>query len=261
MTPGCPPEFVALAHRLADAAGEIARRHFRTRLAVDTKPDHTPVTIADRDAEAAMRELIAREAPGHGVFGEEHGSTRTDAEFVWALDPIDGTKAFITGLPTFGVLIALTRAGSPVLGVIDQPVSRERWIGGPGMPTTLNGRAARVRDCPGLAQAVLYATTPDMFQGGDLAAWDRLRGRAALTRYGADCYAYGLLAAGFVDLVVEANLKPYDYCAPAAVALGAGGVATDWAGAPLGIASGSRVVVAGDGRAHAEALACLRASA
>jgi len=253
----CPPELVDLAHSMADAAGTVARRYFRTPIAVDTKPDSSPVTIADREAEAAMRTLIAARAPAHGIYGEEMGAARTDAEYVWVLDPIDGTKAFITGKPSFGILIALLHRGIPVLGIIDQPILRERWLGAAGRPSTLNGAPARVRACAALDKAVLYATSPDMFKGADAAAWETIRRKAGLVRYGADCYAYGLLASGFVDLVIEASLQPYDYCALAPVITGAGGVMTDWHGTALGLASPGQVVAAGDARMHASALAAL----
>ena len=144
MNDSCPREFVMLAERLADAAGDVVRRYFRQKLDIADKPDESPVTQADREAEARMRELIARDFPAHGVVGEEHGSDRADAELVWVLDPIDGTKAFISGVPVFGTLIALLRDGSPVLGVIDHPALRERWVGAAGQPTTLNGAAVRV---------------------------------------------------------------------------------------------------------------------
>ena len=249
--------FLALALSLADMAGAVIRSYFRKPLAVDDKPDLTPVTIADRAAEQAMRTLIERQFPDHGILGEEFGPLREDAEFVWTLDPIDGTKSFISGVPLFGTLIALTRAGCPILGIIDQPISRERWVGAEGRPTTLNGVSVRCRPCPGLAGATLFATTPDMFAGADAAAFAQLSDAVKLTRFGADCYAYGLLAAGFIDLVLEASLKPYDFCPMAPIVEGAGGVATDWRGAALGLASDGRVLVAGDRQAHAAAQALL----
>ena len=184
---------------------------------------------------------------------------REDAEFVWVLDPIDGTKSFISGVPLFGTLIALTHGGHPILGVIDQPISRERWLGAAGRPSTLNGAAIRCRACPALDAATLFATTPEMFRGPDAAAFARVSAAVKLTRFGADCYAYGLLAAGFIDLVLEASLKPYDFCAMIPIVEGAGGVATDWRGARLGLASDGRVLVAGDHRAHEAALALLDA--
>jgi inositol-phosphate phosphatase/L-galactose 1-phosphate phosphatase/histidinol-phosphatase len=249
--------FLALATELADAAGAAIRPYFRRPLAVDDKPDLTPVTVADRAAEQAMRRLIEARFPEHGIVGEEFGPVRENAELVWVLDPIDGTKSFISGVPLFGTLIALTRGGAPVLGIIDQPISGERWVGAVGRPTTLNGAAIGCRECVGLASATLFATTPDMFRGPDAAAFTRIAKAAKLVRFGADCYAYGLLAAGFVDLVIEASLKPYDFCAMIPIVEGAGGVATDWRGERLGLASDGRVLVAGDRRAHQAARASL----
>jgi inositol-phosphate phosphatase / L-galactose 1-phosphate phosphatase / histidinol-phosphatase len=232
----------------------VIRPFFRTALKVDDKADLSPVTAADRGAERAMRELIERHFPGHGIIGEEFGPVRTDAEFIWVLDPIDGTKSFISGVPLFGTLIALTRAGYPILGVIDQPISRERWIGAVGRPSLLNGTPIRCRPCAELGAATLFATTPDMFRGSDAAAFARVAAAVKLTRFGADCYAYGLLAAGFVDVVCEAEMKPYDFCAMIPIVEGAGGIATDWRGESLSLASDGRVLVAGDRRAHAAAL-------
>jgi inositol-phosphate phosphatase / L-galactose 1-phosphate phosphatase / histidinol-phosphatase len=251
-------EFLDLALALADAAGAAIRPHFRQKLTVDDKPDRSPVTIADRAAETAMRALIEEHHPSHGIVGEEFGRVREDAEFVWVLDPIDGTKSFISGVPLFGTLIALCRDGRPVLGIIDQPISRERWVGVRGRPSSLNGAAVRCRSCPDVARATLFATSPDMFQGGNAGAFAKLAAAVKLVRYGGDCYAYGLLASGFIDLVVEANLKPYDFCAMVPIVEGAGGVATDWRGAPLNLAADGRVVVAGDRRAHRAALALLQ---
>jgi inositol-phosphate phosphatase/L-galactose 1-phosphate phosphatase/histidinol-phosphatase len=250
-------QYLALASDLADAAGEAIRPYFRQPLAVDDKPDLSPVTIADRAAELAMRRLIAARFPAHGILGEEFGRERAEAEFTWVLDPIDGTKSFISGVPLFGTLIALAYRGRPVLGIIDQPISRERWIGAAGRPTTLNGVPIRCRKCPALAAATVFATSPDMFRGDDAAAFARVASAAKLVRFGADCYAYGLVAHGLVDLVVEASLKPYDFSAMLPIVEGAGGVATDWRGAPLTLASDGRVLVAGDRRAHQQALALL----
>ena len=249
--------FLALALRLADAAGGEIRPHFRKPLAVVDKADLTPVTAADRAAEAVMRKLIEAHFPDHGILGEEFGRVREDAEFVWTLDPIDGTKSFISGVPLFGTLISLTRGGRSILGVIDQPILRERWIGAAGRPTTLNDAVIRCRACPTLASATLFATTPDMFHGEDAASFARVSAAVKLTRFGADCYAYGLVATGFVDLVLEASLKPYDFCAMVPIVEGAGGVATDWRGESLHLASDGRILVAGDHRGHDAALALL----
>jgi histidinol-phosphatase len=212
------------------------------------------VTAADRAAEKEMRSLIEARFPAHGIIGEEFGRVRENAELVWVLDPIDGTKSFISGVPLFGTLIALTRGGRPILGIIDQPISHERWVGVAGRSTTLNGAVVHCRACAVLAAATLFATTPDMFKDDDAAAFARVSSAVKLTRFGADCYAYGLLAAGFIDLVLEASLKPYDFCAVVPIVEGAGGIATDWRGAGLGIASDGRILVAGDRRTHRSAL-------
>jgi inositol-phosphate phosphatase/L-galactose 1-phosphate phosphatase/histidinol-phosphatase len=251
--------FLALAADLADAAGEAIRPYFRQRIAVDDKADRSPVTVADRAAEAAMRQRIAARFPEHGIIGEEYGPERETAEFVWVLDPIDGTKSFISGVPLFGTLIALAQQGRPILGIIDQPISRERWIGAASRPTTFNGSPVRCRACPALAGATVFSTSPDMFKGSDAAAHGRVAKAAKLVRFGADCYAYGLIALGFIDLVIEASLKPYDFSAMVPVVEGAGGVATDWQGQPLSLASDGRVLVAGDPHAHRAALALLAA--
>jgi inositol-phosphate phosphatase/L-galactose 1-phosphate phosphatase/histidinol-phosphatase len=251
--------FLALAADLADAAGEVIRPYFRQPIRVDDKPDLSPVTIADRGAETAMRRLIATHFPEHGIIGEEFDPEREDAPFVWVLDPIDGTKSFISGVPLFGTLIALTQHGRPILGIIDQPISRERWIGAAGRPTTFNGDPVRCRPCASLSAATVFSTSPDMFKGPDAAAFGRVSAAAKLVRFGTDCYAYGLLANGLIDLVIESSLKPYDFCAMVPVVEGAGGIATDWQGAPLSLASDGRVLVAGDQNAHRQALALLAA--
>lgn len=252
-----PAEFVTLAERLADAARPVVRKYFRTPVAVDDKADDSPVTIADREVEAAMRAILAAEVPGHGILGEEHGRTNCEAEWVWVLDPIDGTAAFITGKPSFGTLIALAHRGVPVLGIIDQAFTSERWLGVAGRPTTLNGVKANVRACPDLAHAYAYTTAPELFCAQTRPAWDRIAAQVKRSRYGCDCYAYALVASGFVDLVVEAGLKSYDFAALAPVIQGAGGIMTDWSGAPLTITSDGKVCAAGDARLHAEALRVL----
>ena len=250
MTGSVPAELVALANNLADAARPIAQRYFRTPVTVDDKADQSPVTIADREAETAMRALLTKHVPQHGVFGEEHGAVRTDAEYVWVLDPIDGTKAFITGLPIFGTLIALLHRGVPVLGIIDQPISKERWIGVEGQRSTLNGQPIKVRACPSLDKAYMYSTAPQMFGGAHAKRHEALAEKVKLFRWGGDCYAYGLLASGHVDLVVENGLKLYDYAALVAVIKGAGGTITDWHGKDLDMHSDGSVIAAGDAAMH-----------
>jgi inositol-phosphate phosphatase/L-galactose 1-phosphate phosphatase/histidinol-phosphatase len=246
MTDPCPQNFIDFAAALAEASGPVLRRHFRTPVAIDLKADESPVTIADRDAEAAMRALIEERFPDHGIVGEEFGNLRADADYVWVLDPIDGTRAFITGRPMFGTLIALVRNGAPILGVIDQPVTGERWVGAEGRPTTFNGAPAKTRHCPALKDAVLSTTSPALFSGEDSARFARLSAAVRDTNYGGDCYAYGLVASGFIDVVAEAGLKPFDFCALAPVLAGAGGAMTDWGGRALTLQSDGRVIAVGD---------------
>lgn len=250
--------FIALAERLADTARGVVLRYFRQSLSVDRKADETPVTVADREAEAAMRAEIAAEFPDHGVVGEEQGSDRPNAEYVWILDPIDGTKRFITGHPQFGTLVGLLHRGRPVLGMIDMPAMCERWIAAAGHPTRHHDsravRVSRVRPCPTLDEATLFATSPHMFKGDEFAAFERVRTRVALPLYGSECYGYGLLASGFADLVIEAGMGVYDYLPLVPVIEGAGGTVTDWAGKALSLTSDGRVLAAGDRRCHAAAL-------
>ncbi|MBM3511575.1 MAG: histidinol-phosphatase [Alphaproteobacteria bacterium] len=246
-----------LAIALADTAGAAIRPYFRRPIAVDTKPDSSPVTIADREAEQAIRRLIERTHPDHGIVGEEFGAVRRDARFVWVIDPIDGTKSFVTGTPMFGTLIALCDNGRPLVGVIDQPITAERWIGAAGAATRFNGEPVRVRSCPRLDQAVLFTTGLTYYPPPDRAAFERLERTVKLTRFSADCYAFGLLAMGFVDLVVECSLKDHDFAALVPVIEGAGGVITDWQGRPLALGSDGRVLAAGDPSLHREALAIL----
>jgi len=257
MDAASPLALMDFAGRLADTGGAAVRRHFRTPMEVDSKADETPVTIADREAEAAMRALIEETYPEHGIIGEEYGRDHAGADLVWVLDPIDGTKAFISGKPMFGTLIALVEGGRPILGVIDQPVLGERWLGSVGQATTFNGRAITTRSCGALGEARLNATAPDMFQGEDAACFAKLSATVRHTMFGGDCYAYGLLASGFIDLVVEAMLKPYDFCALVPVVEGAGGTMTDWRGRALTIESDGRVVAAGDPALHLRAVEAL----
>ncbi|MSP67636.1 MAG: histidinol-phosphatase [Alphaproteobacteria bacterium] len=256
MTAPVTAAMIALADELAEAAAAIARRYFRTPVTVDTKADASPVSIADREAERAMRALIEARFPDHGIWGEEFGRVREGADFVWVLDPIDGTKAFLAGKPTFGVLVGLVWRNRPVYGVIEQPHLRERWAGGAGHATTLNGQPVRTRLCPALAQATLFATSPEMF-GANLPAFERVRSRVRYPVWGCDCYAFGLVASGFADLAIEAGLSAYDWCALVPVVEAAGGVITDWQGQPLTPDSDGRVVAAGDSHLHGEVLRLL----
>jgi inositol-phosphate phosphatase/L-galactose 1-phosphate phosphatase/histidinol-phosphatase len=254
----CPAEFLVFADRLADAAGEVVRRYFRQPLEVIAKADMSPVTIADRETEARLRALVGATYPDHGVIGEEFGSERRDAEFVWIFDPIDGTKQFISGRPLFGTLIGLLHRGRPLLGVIDHPALRERWIGANGHPTRFQGHPVNVRACADLSLAVLGASSPHMFATSEATtAFERVRKAVGLPIYGGDCYAYGLIASGFHDLVIEANNALHDFLPLVPVIEGAGGTVTDWQGRPLGLESGDKVLAAGDRRMHQAALKLL----
>ncbi len=259
MNVSCDDRFVALALDLAETSRPILQRYFRSGVEVMDKADATPVTRADREAETAMRALIATTFPEHGIIGEEHGAERGQAEYVWVLDPIDGTQAFVAGLPLFGTLIALAHHGRPILGIIDHPATNERWLGAAGRATTLNDAPARIRACPNIAEATLYATTPDQFTGADAPAFERVRRAVKRTRFGTDCYGYAMVASGHGDLVAEAGLKTMDFMALAPVIEGAGGKVTDWQGNSISLASDGRILAAGDGRAHGQALSLLAA--
>lgn len=246
------PEDLKLANALADAAGSAIRPLFRGDWAEERKGDATYVTEADRAAEAAMRAIIEKERPDDGIVGEEYGTRNEGAGRQWVLDPIDGTTSFIAGRPIFGTLIALLQDGWPVLGVIDQPIARERWVGRIGEGTTFNGKPAQVRPCKDLADAVLGTTTPHQFAGDDVDAFMGVAKSVAERKiiYGGDCYNYGLVASGHVDVVIEAGLQLYDYAALVPVVEGAGGTMSDWQGNPLDAGSaekdGGRVIALGD---------------
>lgn len=252
-----PAEFLTLAKSLVDISRPILRGYYRTRLDIISKGDESPVTKADRECEAALRAAINKAFPAHGIIGEEFGSENAEAEFVWVLDPLDGTRAFVTGRPTFGTLIALTQGGKPVLGVIDMPILSDCWIGATGHPTTLNGEAVKARACASLKDAYFSAALPQMFQGDARGAHDRIAGAVKSATYGGDCYQYGMVATGFIDLVVEKTLGIYDYLSLVPVLEGAGAHITDWAGKPLHTKSGDAVVAAGDQRVLDAALALL----
>jgi histidinol phosphatase-like enzyme (inositol monophosphatase family) len=249
--------YLEFALRLADAAGAVVRKYYRATLEVESKADASPVTIADREAEQALRAMIRAAYPDHGIEGEEFPGERLDAEFVWRLDPIDGTKSFVVGRPLFGTLIGLTRANRPILGVIDQCILGERWVGVAGARSTWNDRPIRVRRCSGLEQAIMSVTSPQMFTAAERAALTRVESAVRFPVYGGDCYAYGLLAMGSIDLIVEADLDVHDFMALVPVIEGAGGIVTDWRGTALTPTSDGRIVAAGDRRVHERALKLL----
>jgi inositol-phosphate phosphatase/L-galactose 1-phosphate phosphatase/histidinol-phosphatase len=248
---------MALAMEMAARARTIVLAHYGAAPDVVAKDDQSPVTIADRECEAAMREMINARFPDHGIYGEEYGVENADAEFVWVLDPIDGTKAFITGKPLFGTLIGLFKDGAAHLGVMDNPALDEIWAGAPGGPATCNGVPVSARACADLADAWLCSTSPQMHLGINFDRFERLRHACRYELYGSDCYSYGMMAKGRVDLVCEASMQPYDYAALIPIVEAAGGRMTDWSGAPLGLAGDGTVIAAGDPALHAAALAIL----
>lgn len=234
-------ELTDFANDLADAARLVITRHYRSDLSVSHKasdmPRGQPVTVADRDAEQAMRGMIAAHYPDHGIVGEEHGATNADADWQWVLDPIDGTRAFIAGMPMFGTLIGLTYHGAPVLGIIDQPVLGERFVGH-ARGATFNGAPMATRPCATLDHAVFATTDIAMFDTpAARAAYEAIRKRALVTQFGGNCYAYAMLAAGAIDMVIEADLKPWDVTALVPVIEAAGGIITGWDGSPAHTAS------------------------
>ena len=241
---------VEAANAAADIAGGVIRPFFRAGIAAGEKADRSPVTVADRDAEQAMRAALTERFPDHGVLGEEFGLDRPGAELRWVLDPIDGTRAFITGRLTFGTLIALFREGRPILGIIDQPVTGERWVGAIGRLTTFRGPFggyAGCRPCTSLADAELSCTSPEMF-GPDTPRWERLRLSVRRNSWGGDFYAHGLVALGQIDIVAESDMKVWDWGALVPVIEGAGGSVTDWRGQPLTGEGDGRVLSVGDKR-------------
>ena len=249
--------FFKLAHTLADTAANITLSYFRSSLAVEDKHDDSPVTLADRETEAALRDLIAKSFPAHGIIGEEFGQDKPDADFVWVLDPIDGTISFINGVPLFTTIIGLLYRGSPLLGVLDQPVLKDRWAGGAGHQTTFNGEAASVRTCGALSQASVYVTAPDFFDPQELEAVDKLAKATKLRRYGGtDCYHYGMVASGWTDIACE-KLSVYEFGAMAPIIEHAGGVMTDWQGNALTGTAGRQVIASGDTSVREQAIRVL----
>lgn len=265
-------DFAKFVEHLADVSGEAIMPFFRTSIAADDKAHggaFDPVTEADRAAEIAMRRLIQTTFPAHGIVGEEFGAIGEDAEYVWVLDPIDGTKSFISGFPTWGTLVGLTHHGRPCYGLMSQPFTRERFFGdgrvahwrgparGAAAKDAFDTRKLTVRACQHLAQATLMTTSPLLLEADLREKFHRVENDVRLSRYGGDCYAYCALAAGHVDLVIETSLQPYDIVALIPIIEGAGGVVTTWDGGDA--AQGGAIVAAGDPRLHETALKILSA--
>ena len=240
---------IEAAAAAADAAAAVIRPHFRTRISAELKPDQSPVTIADHAAEHALRKMLGERFPDDGILGEEFGLHNPRARRRWVLDPIDGTRAFITGRTQFGTLIALLDEGRPVLGLINQPITGERWIGAIGRPTQFTGPLggeAGCRACPDLAHSELTLTSPEVLGEDETRRWERLHRRVGRTTFGGDCYAYGLLALGYIDAIAEATMHLWDWAALVPIIEGAGGRLTDWAGRPLTDASDGHTLAVGD---------------
>lgn len=250
-------DLIQLAHELADISGQTIRGYYRHEFSIVSKDDDSPVTIADREAERVMRERIRAARPNDGIIGEEHGEENVDAEWVWVLDPIDGTKSFTVGRPLFVTLIGLLHFGKPVLGVINQPIVNDRWIGGVGVPTTLNGRPVQGSDIKEVSAARIGTTGPEHLQTC-AQVFAELVKACRYPVYGGDGYLYGQVAAGWLDVVVEEGLKLHDFAALAPVVIGAGGAMTDWQGEPLRLGSAGRVLAAANADLHAQVLPALR---
>ncbi len=258
MTP--PAEYLSLANRLADTARAIIRAS-ADGFTLHYKTDGSPVTDVDQSTEAAMRDILETQAPMHGIFGEEHESFGLDREFVWVLDPIDGTRQFTAGLLNFGVLIALCHEGRPVLGIIEQPLAGLRWVGVAGVPTTLNGRVATARDCGEIGEALASLCDPDCITRETSAGYDAVRGATRWNVYDGGCVGFGALASGKLDLgLYGSNVDPFDVCALVPVVEGAGGRISTWTGAPVTLTTAEAVVGCGSAAVHEQALDLLRSA-
>lgn len=255
-------EFESFAVELAAEAARVTLPFFRGDYVQEDKGGprgFDPVTQADKEAEAAMRRLIAARYPDHGVIGEEYGEDRPDADHVWVLDPVDGTRAFIAGLPLWTTLIALRAEGRPLIGAIAQPYLDEVFLGGPSGAVLIGRdetRPIRVRPCEALTEAVIATTAPELFSGPELGAWTQVAAAARLARYGCDAYAYAMVALGRIDMVAETGLKPWDWSALIPVVEAAGGQCTDWTGGP--VSGDGRIIAVGDPRVREQALVAFR---
>ena len=235
-------EFIDIAHYLADEAGAIIRQYYRQPFDVESKQDESPVTIADKSVEQRLRAIVEAKRPEDGIIGEEYGIKEGKNQYTWVFDPIDGTKSFVIGRPTFGTLIALCEDGVPILGVIDQPILKERWIGVKDMPTLFNGKPIATRACPKLNEARLGSTSPSQLEQ----EWISLQNACDFMIWSGDCYAYGLLSMGGLDATIETQLAVHDYIAMPPIVEGAGGHMCDWSGKPLDINSDGRTLAVGD---------------
>ncbi len=256
-TAGYNDTHLAFAVALAERSRRIMSQALAERPQIELKPDSSYVTDTDNGIERALRAMIEKAFPSHGILGEEYGAHNADAEYAWVLDPIDGTAAFVAGLPVFGTLIALLHEGLPVVGIIDHLVTNDRWIGAAGRPTRRNGIEVRTRACPSLSQAMMSASNPDFFSDEERPLFERIRSRTQWRIYGGSCFSYGLLASGRIDIAVDSSLAIHDFAPYVPIITGAGGIITDWEGKAITIHSGPQILAAGDRGRHAEVLALL----
>ena len=252
-------EIINFANHLADISGEVIKKYFRQNFGEIKKDDQSPVTLADKGAELVMREAIAKRFPDHGIIGEEFGNINPKAKYQWVLDPIDGTVSFVMGRPIFGTLIALCVDGKPILGIINQPISSERWLGIVDNEATFNGKKTKTRNCQNLSEAILCTTSPFFFQGEDLAMFNKISSQTKYPSqggviYGGDCYLFGLLVLGQIDIIIERGLKNFDFMALVPIIKSAGGVITNWNGEELNIDSDGKILACGDATLHKKIL-------
>ena len=246
--------FIDCGMLATDASSALIRQYYRKPFQVEVKGDGSPATSVDQAVEDQMREIILAAHPDHGLLGEERQAFASDREFVWVIDPIDGTLPFLAGIPVFGTLLALLHNGVPVLGIINMPMTAERWIGAVGRQTTRNGRPVQTRSCADLAQALMSTSNPDYYDNTNSPALERLKQATRFAVYGGSCMFYAQIASGRVDICIDVGFKAWDYMALIPVVQGAGGVFTDWQGSTAGLRSGSQYIAAGDPRVHEQAL-------
>ncbi len=249
-----PDNIESFANQLADQARNIALNYFRKSFEVESKTDNSPVSIADKEIEHVLRKMISDEFPHHGVLGEEFETKSSESEFLWVIDPIDGTKSFICGHPSFGTLISLLKDGRPVLGLIEIPAMKERWLGVDNKGTAFNGRQVNTKSTLNLVDSICCTTGPDFFKENELPVYNRVSRHGAFRLFGGDCYNYGLLASGHVDVVMEAGLKPFDFMALIPVIKNAGGIVTDWQGDEMNLNSCGQILATANRQLHQQCL-------
>ncbi|WP_420548009.1 histidinol-phosphatase [Curvivirga sp.] len=248
-----------VAQKAATEAAKTSLAYFKEAVDVDYKGDESPVTIADRETETVLRNIIGEAFPDHGIFGEEHGKQNMDAEYIWVLDPIDGTKSFITGIPLFGMLISVVHNNLPMASVVHMPALGETFIGAVGKDArNNNGEMLKVRACSSLSEALCFIGEADKMFEGAPGLYEKIQKKTRLARFGYDCYPYVKVAAGKIDVMIERNLQPYDFCALVPVVEGAGGIITDWDGNRLTMDSDGDVLACGDPKVHAEMLSLIQ---